>query len=128
MGGRNMFYGAKPETFEKAHSLRENMTLPELILSKGLKNRDQFKFKFRRQHPVSFFIVDFYCHECKLVIEVDGEIHNSLENHEKDLGRAAELNRLGLSVLIFTNEQVTHELDWVLSKIQESLNSNHRSL
>jgi very-short-patch-repair endonuclease len=127
---KDMFYGAKSSTFETARILRENMTLPELILWKKLKDRQQFRFKFRRQHPVSFFIVDFYCHECKLAIEIDGEIHNIGENVEKDQGRLAELNRLGINVLRFTNEQVIHKLDFVLSNIknylESSINNKHQ--
>lgn len=72
---RNMFYGAGRNTFERAKGLRKNMTKTEKILWKELKNRQIFKARFRRQHPIDIFVADFYCHENKLAIEIDGEIH-----------------------------------------------------
>jgi very-short-patch-repair endonuclease len=69
--GKSMFYGADSKTFEAATILRKNMTLPELILWKKLRDKSLFKVKFRRQHPIDIFIVDFYCHKYKLVIEID---------------------------------------------------------
>jgi len=68
-----MFYGASKNTFEKASLLRSNMTETEKILWEKLGNRTVFKVKFRR-HPIGIFIVDFYCHELKLAIEIDGGI------------------------------------------------------
>ena len=79
---RNMFYAASRNTFEMAHALRKNMTDAEKILWKRLKDKRIFKVKFRRQHPVDIFVLDFYCHELKLAIEVDGEIHLSTEARE----------------------------------------------
>ena len=79
---RNMFYGANAGTLRAAGILRRNMTKAELVLWDKLKDKKIFKSKFRRQHPVDIFIVDFYCHEYKLVIEIDGEIHNDVENKE----------------------------------------------
>jgi very-short-patch-repair endonuclease len=116
---KKMFYGADSQTFEAATILRKNMTLPELILWKKLKNKKLFNTKFRRQHPINIFIVDFYCHEYKLIIEVDGEIHNSDENREYDEGRAYELERYGLKIFRFTNDQVTFNIDFVVKQIQE---------
>ena len=60
-----MFYGANAETFRAAGILRKNMTLAEIILWKKLKDKKLFSIKFRKQHPVGIFIVDFYCHEYK---------------------------------------------------------------
>lgn len=74
-----MFYGASPNSFDKAKLLRNNMTEAEKILWEKLKNRNIFKARFRRQHPIGIFIVDFYCHDYKLVIELDGEIHLNKE-------------------------------------------------
>ena len=113
---RNMFYGADAMTLRAAGMLRRNMTKAELILWKKLKDKSIFKSKFRRQHPIDIFIVDFYCHEYKLVIEIDGEVHNN-ENIEYDLGRTAELNKFGIKVLRFTNEEVIYNLDEVTFRI-----------
>ena len=75
---RHMFFGAKKNIFLKAVELRNNMTMAESVLWEELRNRKNFRYKWRRQHPVDIFIVDFYCHRYKLVIEVDGEIHQNL--------------------------------------------------
>jgi len=114
---RSMFYGAGSVTFEKATFLRKNMTLAELILWKQLKDKKLFKVKFRRQHPVNIFIVDFYCHEIKLVIEIDGEIHldDAIKNY--DSGRTAELEKFGLKVARFSNDQIISNIDTVINKI-----------
>ena len=114
---RNMFYGANAGTLRAAGILRRNMTKAELVLWDKLKDKKIFKSKFRRQHPVDIFIVDFYCHEYKLVIEIDGEIHNDEENKEYDIGREAELKKFGITVLRFTNDQVIYKLDEVILRI-----------
>jgi len=82
------------------------MTGAEKILWKELKNRNLNGLKFRRQHPIHFYIADFYCHEKRLVIEVDGEIHKRRAVKEHDENRSAELDRLGINVIRFTNDQV----------------------
>jgi very-short-patch-repair endonuclease len=112
-----MFYGANSTTIRTAAILRKNMTLSEILLWKKLRNRKIFNTKFRKQHPISMFIVDFYCHEFKLVIEVDGEIHNNKESSEYDLSRSAELNKFGLKVIRFTNEEVIYNIDSVITRI-----------
>ena len=113
-----MFYGAIPITFERAKFLRNNMTQSEKFLWKYLKS-NQFKgLKFRRQHPINIFIADFYCHQVKLVIEVDGEIHQQIENMDWDNGRTAELENFGLKVIRFTNNQVLNEIEMVLKEIE----------
>ena len=114
---RIMFYGADAGTLRAAGILRRNMTKAELVLWDKLKDKKIFKTKFRRQHPVDIFIVDFYCHEYKLVIEIDGEIHNDDENKEYDVGREADIKKFGLIVLRFTNDQVIYKLDEVILRI-----------
>ena len=97
------------------------MTKAEAVLWKKLKDRKVFNTKFRRQHPVSIFIVDFYCHEYKLVIEVDGDIHNDEKACEYDLGRTEVLNKFGLKVIRFTNNQILYSLNTVIKKIQREI-------
>ncbi len=71
----SMFYRAGSVIFELAKKLRNNVTATEMILWGNLKNHFP-ALKFRRQHPISVYVADFYCHKEKLVIEIDGGIHN----------------------------------------------------
>lgn len=119
---REMFYGAQPHVFEKARELRKNMTPAEEALWKHLKKRQMKGFKFRRQHPISEFIADFYCHSIKLVIEVDGGIHKLNSQTEYDIKRTDEMNQFGITVIRFTNEQVIKEIDEVLKELAIFLN------
>ena len=114
---RDMFYGASIGTIRAASILRKNTTLAEKVLWKRLRNRNLFQVKFRRQHPLDIFIVDFYCHELKLVIEIDGEVHYSEEAKEYDSSRQSCLEQLGLTVMRFTNHEVIFEIDSVLTRI-----------
>jgi len=116
-----MFYGANQSLFETAKGLRKNMTLAELILWKKLKDRKLFKVKFRRQHPIDIFIADFYCHEYKLVIEIDGEIHLENEKKEYDLGRTAEMEKFGIRIIRFTNDQILFNMDNVINEIYKAI-------
>ena len=116
-----MYYGADSNTLRAAHILRRSMTKSEAVLWKRLKDRKLFKVKFRRQHPVNIFIVDFYCHEYKLVIEVDGDIHNDEIACQYDSGRTEVLNKFGLKVIRFTNDQILYSLDSVIKKIQREI-------
>ena len=116
-----MYYGADSKTLRAAHILRRSMTKAEAVLWKKLKDRNVFNTRFRRQHPISIFIVDFYCHEYKLVIEVDGDIHNDEIACQYDLGRTEVLNKFGLKVIRFTNNQILYSLDSVIKKIQREI-------
>ena len=95
----NLFYGASPKIRAYAKELRKTMTKCERILWNELRNRKLSDCKFRRQHPIDIFIADFYCHKKRLVIEVDGEIHK--QQKEYDIGRDAEMNDYGITVLRF---------------------------
>ncbi|QRV25157.1 endonuclease domain-containing protein [Marinomonas foliarum] len=96
--------------------LRNVMPEPERHLWRHIRGR-QLGVKFRRQHGVGSYIVDFYCPEKHLVIEVDGDSHYTDEARKYDIERTIYLNRKGLQVLLFTNEQVMNELDAVLNVI-----------
>jgi very-short-patch-repair endonuclease len=114
-------YNAFPATFQKARAFRKRSTAAERIIWNELKNRRRNGFKFRRQHPVGQFIVDFFCPEKELVIEIDGGIHFAEDVREHDENRTAELERLGLTVIRFTNEEVRNDIEGVLKKIEERL-------
>ena len=114
-------YNAFPETFMKARALRKELTVAERILWNELRNRKLKGLKIRRQHPVGQFIVDFFCPVKELVIEIDGGIHDEDEVKERDENRTAELERLGLKVIRFKNEEVMSDIEGVLRKIGEYL-------
>jgi very-short-patch-repair endonuclease len=117
---RPYFYGASPEIFERAKALRCNMTEAEKALWEKLRRRQIKGLKFHRQHPISKFIVDFYCHERSLVIEIDGEVHNNTEAVERDKGREYELQKLGLKVIRFNNQEVIGNIELVVKLIFQS--------
>ncbi len=100
-----MFEGASHLIFENAKTLRGNMTAAEInlwmYLRKGVNG-----FKFRRQHPIGIYIADFYCHKAKLIIELDGSIHNIEEVIKNDEERQKELERWGYFVIRSTNKQI----------------------
>lgn len=95
----------KPSTLEKRRKLRENMTIPEKTLW-GYIKEEQLGIKFRRQHSIGEYIVDFYSSKIKLVIEIDGESHFSKEAREYDRIRTQFFNTLGIEVIRFTNEDI----------------------
>ncbi len=117
----NMHYGASNLIFQKAEELRNNMTLAEEILWKEI-HINQWKAKFRRQHPIAIYIVDFYCHSLKLVIELDGSIHDTDEAKKNDEIREEYLKELGLRVIRFKNGEVYKEMDKVLNTISSVIN------
>ncbi len=115
MADTSMFYGASPLLFARAKVLRLNMTEAEERLWYYLRKNQLKGYKFRRQHPIKYFIADFYCHQARLVIEVDGEIHNTQK--EYDAGRTYELEELGIIVIRFTNAEVFNNIEKVIEKI-----------
>jgi very-short-patch-repair endonuclease len=104
--------------------LRKHFTQTENILWNVIRNRKLEGRKFLRQHPLfyditgkeSFFVADFYCHEEKLIIELDGKYHNYRLKEDKK--RTSILNFLGLRIIRFKNEEVIHNLDKVLNEIK----------
>jgi very-short-patch-repair endonuclease len=102
-----------------AQKHRQVSTAAEQALWQAIRGGKLNGYRFRRQHAVDRFIVDFYCREASLVIEVDGAIHDSTV--EDDLVRQAVLEAQGLTVLRFTNEAVLTRLDDVLQTIREKL-------
>jgi very-short-patch-repair endonuclease len=112
-------FGASLNIRSKAKELRMNMTKHEKILWKSLRLRQPHGMHFRRQHPFGIYILDFYCFEANLVIEVDGLVHESQEDY--DLERTKDLESSGLFVMRFTNSDIEDRLDLVLDKINSFL-------
>ncbi len=118
---KSMYYGATPVIFQRAFELRRNMTPAEQLLWDKLKGKQILGVRFRRQHPISTYIVDFYCHAAKLVIELDGKIH--LAKRESDRKRTNEIEALGIQIIRFDNEDVEKDLDAVVAKITDMINT-----
>jgi len=118
----SMFYGASNLIFENAKALRNRVTTSESLLWEHLKSK-QLGIKFRRQHPIANYIADFYCHEIKLVIELDGSIHQLPEVLANDIERQKNLESFGITVIRFTNKELQHNLNAVLNKIKETIQS-----
>lgn len=109
---------------ERAKELRRNQTDAERLLWSLLRSRQLGGFKFRRQKPIGNYIVDFYCKERKLVIELDGGGHGEEAQAAYDRLRDQILLEEGYSVLRFWNHEVFQETQAVLKKIWEKLNTN----
>lgn len=105
------FYGATPEIFFRAAQLRINMTRAEKMLWGKLRKKQISGLTFRRQHPINQFIADFYCHKLKLVIEVDGSIHELEYTKIHDKGRDDEFEKFGITTLRFKNEEVIENIN-----------------
>jgi very-short-patch-repair endonuclease len=102
---------------EIAKGLRKRETFPEKVLWDALRNKQFHGLKFLRQHPVGRFVVDFYCHELRLVVEVEGDIHEKPGQQEYDKERFAELEACGKKILRVKNEDVVFKLEGVLERI-----------
>ena len=114
-----MHQNASADIFKKARHLRKNETPAEALLWEQLKGKKLAGLKFRRQHPIGRYILDFYCHAKKLVIEIDGGYHLEKLQQWQDKDRTNYLEKLGLKVIRFTNEEVIFETEKVLMTIKK---------
>ena len=114
--------GASSNIKQKSRELRKIMTETEKILWSKLWKKQQNGIYFRRQHPYNIYILDFYCFQANLVIEVDGPIHDMTIEYDSERTRFLESS--GLKVLRFTNEDIESRIDWVLELINGYLISN----
>jgi len=123
----DMFYGASWIIHKQARDLRKRETKTEKILWNILSNK-KLGVKFRRQHPINQFIADFYCHELKLVIEVDGEFHLQKDKIEYDAMRTSIFNNFGIQVYRFTNQEILEDSHEILSSLLKLINKNNPKL
>ncbi|MBI5643029.1 MAG: endonuclease domain-containing protein [Deltaproteobacteria bacterium] len=105
----------------KRRGLRNNMPKPEVLLWSKLKGKGLNGYKFRRQHSIGSFIVDFYCPEFRLAIEVDGNSHFLDGAEEADRIRESEIEKYGITFLRFTNNDICENLEVVIERISERL-------
>lgn len=115
-----LFKNADQTHFSRSRRLRKGMTEAEHELWERLRKK-RTGFKFRRQHPLGPFIVDLYCHEKGLVVEIDGAHHELPDQRDYDEKRRAKLERMGLSVVRFKNEEVLEDPGSVRDEIQRIL-------
>lgn len=101
---------------ERARELRRKMTLAEILLWKRLKGKQLCGYDFDRQQPLGRRIVDFYCKELKLAVDVDGSVHDFTRT--EDDRRQREIEARGVTLLRFWNHHVKHDIDVVLSRIE----------
>ncbi|MES2722996.1 MAG: endonuclease domain-containing protein [Pseudomonadota bacterium] len=104
-------------TLERAQDLRQTMSPPERILWNALSGRKMDGFKFRRQHPLEPYVLDFYCPEKELCIEVDGWGHNMGDQPERDVRRDAFLKKNGIRTLRISASDISTDMDAVLYTI-----------
>jgi very-short-patch-repair endonuclease len=112
-----------PEILKRCRELRSSQTPAEAKLWACLRNNQLFGYKFRRQHPVGKFIIDFYCQEAKLAIELDGGGHAGSEQAKYDEERTECLKAEGIRVLRFWNTDVFENLEGVVEAIANAIPS-----
>mgnify|MGYP003405464473 FL=1 len=116
--GTSMHFGASKELILFARQLRQNMTPAEKVLWEHIRSKS-LGHKFRNQHAIYKYVVDFYCHELRLFIEVDGSIHTLTEVALNDKDRENNLLSLGLHVIRFTNDEIFNNIERVLNDIKK---------
>jgi cyclase len=125
-----MFHGTPPQIFEAARQLRKEMTAAEQLLWQWLK-LERKGLKFRRQHALGVYVADFYCHKAKLVIELDGSIHENTEVAQRDKVREHDLKEWGYNIIRFSNKEVFGNVEAVINAIRKKANeiieSNHHN-
>jgi len=112
---RNYLPHYNPKLKNLARELRHNSTFAEVLLWLNIKGKS-YGYEFHRQVPVDEFIVDFYCHEIKLAIEIDGNTHDY--NYDKDEKRQSQMERLGIRFIRFSDYDVKHNINDVLRTLE----------
>jgi len=107
-----------PKLKPLALKLRKNMTLSEVLLWNELKQKKMKGYDFDRQRPIDNFIVDFYCKDLMLAIEIDGISHDSEEAYKKDVERQTKLETFGVQFLRFDDREVKYDMMNVLLEIE----------
>ncbi len=118
---KNKIIPYNPNLKVLARKLRKNMILSEILLWQKIRNKS-FGVEFHRQLPIDNYIVDFYCHELKLVIEIDGDSHNFDEVYENDIVRQKKLESLGIQFIRFDDIEVKKNMNNVLLELEQKVN------
>src|SRR5688572_9985234 len=117
---RLIYRGISGEAVSFARKLRRKSTKAEQAFWKIVRNRGALGLKFRRQHPIGPFFADFYCHEFRLVVEIDGFSHTLPGASKRDERSTLYLEKEGYRVLRFTDER-SDDRDYIISKIRDFL-------
>jgi very-short-patch-repair endonuclease len=120
MWNENMAIHDNRDLLERRRELRSNQTKAEKILWWYLRDR-KTGVKFKRQHSLGGYILDFYCADKKIIIELDGEIHNTEEAKKYDAVRDKYFKELGYIILRFLNSEVENDIEKVLDKIEDRI-------
>lgn len=113
----DMFYGASKEVFQKAEQLKNHFSPSERLLWDYLKD-GKLGAEFKRRHPASAYVLDFYCHEFKIVVEIEGSFHYLEDKKANDPAREKAIADMGLEMLRFTNREISIDIQEVLRKIK----------
>ncbi|MBN1408829.1 MAG: endonuclease domain-containing protein [Calditrichaceae bacterium] len=116
---RNKIIPYNPSLKYRARELRKNSTLSEVLLWKQIKGK-ALGYEFHRQVPIDQFIVDFYCHELLLAIEIDGSSHNDKFEYDKE--RQFKLENLGVEFIRFNDSDVKQNMAAVLTMLADKIN------
>jgi len=109
---------SRNEEIKKRKDLRNHSTESESVLWNAIKNKQLDGIKFRRQHSIGPYIMDFYCPSLKLCIEIDGEIHDHYDDNIKDVIRTRNINRYGITILRYSNACIYNNLNGILQSIR----------
>ena len=123
---RNRIIPYRKDLKARARDLRKNSTLSEILLWQELKNRQLLGYQFHRQVPMLNYIVDFYCHELQLAIEVDGDSHDFEESVQYDKIRQGKLEQFNVHVLRFDDLDVKNDMAWVIEEIGRWIENHKR--
>jgi very-short-patch-repair endonuclease len=116
-----------PDLKEQARELRNNCTLSEKLLWQKLKGKQLKGYDFHRQKPLNYYIVDFYCNELGLAIELDGSVHRAEDTIYRDKRRQEALEECGIRFLRFSDEDIYRNIQDVLARISEWVDDFERS-
>ncbi len=111
---------SRPGAVGRVRELRDQDTWAERVTWEQLRGRRFLGLKFRRQFPIDGFVSDFCCYELRLVVELDGKVHEAASQAERDRNRDAHILSLGYTILRFPNEAVLQDMPTVLRKIAEA--------
>src|SRR5262245_43658358 len=117
-----------PKKKDKRKELRNEGTAAEAVLWKYLQKRQLLGKKFRRQYSIGPYIVDFYCPECSLIVELDGARHFSMLREDYEFERTSYLQRQGLQILRFENRVLRENADSVLETIREAVRKTQKNV